>query len=1052
MTNHVFVKFNPRYPATAPPPSFNWNSSDDTSARIKSVESVTISLGDQQHVVQFNSTSPEHETSFTAAHLATVHLIFSLSDSFGQVIATATSPPLDSLSARSLCNEPYPLGGRVSLDLISNNAVIGFLLFDVLIVTPLTHPLAKVPAPNPATWPHTRLIGHRGVGMNKVVFAESESSNGIPQVLENTCESFEAARSLGVYAVEFDVQLAKDDVCIIYHDSIVSESAIAHTEVRQLDSVDFLALPTKHSPGKHTTLKIALETLPASLAFNIELKFPILDETQLFALVNVPEYNKYVDAVLRTVLDSPHPDRIVVFSSFNPDVCQLVKLKQTRYPIFFLTMGGTYLTRDVRSNGVLEAAEVARIYGLDGIVTDAAPLVADPSLSKRAKELMGGLEKRVLTYGSANCIAGNARVLRDAGVDALIVDKVAQVRDELHMSQVRKIKRGLNTPPPPYERSDDGASSDSDCGEIEYAELSKSPISVAEDANSATIRKIQRQDSQQRQEHRHTVLPEVKARLARKRSIAVSRRMSLASQVTIVDENGAENNYEDQQQQQLQMHKLETAMLAITETQAKLAEMVLDLKRIAFATTTREQSAAISSPQNVMNKKSAPPSPSPSPSPSQSRSPSPLPSLHRRKASLNLLSTPPSAPSILTRKPSKLSIFVETAANSSGSVYRDPDDDSATTKALVATTAVTTASTSVDLFASATLFPATADSYATPVKLRRPSSLVASPRYPHGFAGVLEAVQESRTQAEEEEAESYDRVKNMLESLLAQASDALNSDVGGEKNSGDGSDAVNAVAEEFEDDSSHDGFDDDDMHDRSGTSYYVNEFKISQSLEFDETWQKEVVLTAEEILRNSSLLSDNRVLDAESEWDSDNVNRSGIKSSNNRNDAIHLVVQFLASVLFGIADPTITSSAAPSRKLITASAPAAVLDYENAVESFLQHQEAIDYGSGASRSERTNDMRPRNRIRRISFDASGNEIEHEMLESVKGLRGEKKGNKQTAIITTAEIISGFDEGLAMGQINILEVVGTVLGLQFTLLYILTTSIWTGIVGKAVPAK
>ena len=46
------------------------------------------------------------------------------------------------------------------------------------------------------------------------------------QLGENTIQSFIAAANLGASYVEFDVQLTKDHVPVIYHDFLVSETGI----------------------------------------------------------------------------------------------------------------------------------------------------------------------------------------------------------------------------------------------------------------------------------------------------------------------------------------------------------------------------------------------------------------------------------------------------------------------------------------------------------------------------------------------------------------------------------------------------------------------------------------------------------------------------------------------------------------------------------------------------------------------------------------------------------------------------------------------------------
>ncbi|KAI9332062.1 Glycerophosphodiester phosphodiesterase domain-containing protein [Obelidium mucronatum] len=262
--------------------------------------------------------------------------------------------------------------------------------------------------------------------MNKVLFIEG---SGLPQISENTCESFLEAYREGVQFVEFDAQVTKDLKVVLYHDSIVSEIE-AHTEIKDLTEAEFLSLKPRLGTQPFTTLATALKTLPHGLGFNIEIKYPMPDEIDSDNLRTI-EFNTFVDAILETTFAHAGV-RKIVFSCFHPEVARMTKLKQSRYPVLFLTMGGTTPTLDLRSNTFLAAAEFANLAQLDGIVSDATPVVQNPYKTiKAAKEMMGEGRDAVFTYGSQNCIPRNAKALKDAGLDGIIVDKVVQVREEL---------------------------------------------------------------------------------------------------------------------------------------------------------------------------------------------------------------------------------------------------------------------------------------------------------------------------------------------------------------------------------------------------------------------------------------------------------------------------------------------------------------------------------------------------------------------------------------------------------------------------------------------
>ncbi|GME82245.1 unnamed protein product [Ambrosiozyma monospora] len=103
----------------------------------------------------------------------------------------------------------------------SSLEILGTIRFEFLLVTPFTHPKMLFNRTD-TYWKSlvsSRVIGHRGNGMN------SRDRRSL-QLGENTVESFIAAASLGASYVEFDVQLTKDDIPVVYHDFLVAEAGV----------------------------------------------------------------------------------------------------------------------------------------------------------------------------------------------------------------------------------------------------------------------------------------------------------------------------------------------------------------------------------------------------------------------------------------------------------------------------------------------------------------------------------------------------------------------------------------------------------------------------------------------------------------------------------------------------------------------------------------------------------------------------------------------------------------------------------------------------------
>ena len=395
------------------------------------------------------------------------------------------------------------LHGDVSIPIMSTDLeVIGCVNFNFLVITPFHHPNMSITTKQ-TYWKEmgtTMLIGHRGLGKNN-------ASNKSLQLGENTIQSFIAAANLGANYVEFDVQLTKDLVPVIYHDFLVSETGIdapVHTltleqflhvndvagrpsrtpspsrkehsqvkVVRGMDRVrslsmgdqlpeDDMAEKMKHTrdfkakgykansrqfiQAPFTTLQEMFEQLPETTGFNIEMKYPMLHESEEHEMdTYAVELNSFVDTVLTKVYDLGKK-RKIIFSSFNPDICLLLSYKQPSIPILFLTDAGSAPVGDIRASSLQEAIRFASRWNLLGVVSEAGPLCNSPRLVKVVKDQ--GLV--CVSYGALNndpikvqvryhvnffdavvwlLIISQQQV--DEGIDAVIVDSVLKIRNGL---------------------------------------------------------------------------------------------------------------------------------------------------------------------------------------------------------------------------------------------------------------------------------------------------------------------------------------------------------------------------------------------------------------------------------------------------------------------------------------------------------------------------------------------------------------------------------------------------------------------------------------------
>ncbi|KAL8673148.1 MAG: hypothetical protein Q9168_002412 [Polycauliona sp. 1 TL-2023] len=333
---------------------------------------------------------------------------------------------------------------------------LGTVTFGLLLVTP--PPLRKhVPQmAKQGFWKEggpTQVIGHRGSGANS-------AANMSLQLGENTLQSYQSAVKLGASGVEFDVQLTKDLIPVIFHDFLVMEaggdtplytlrlnqfqhlseaqvpksdltttaeiryaernnlrlkmrsrSVGLYEESRRLDLADRMKHTESAMAGDHKgnlrgdsiqgafpTLENMFTELPATTAFNVEMKYPMLWEAEdrhmdYFAT----EINAYVDIVLSTI-DRLAGKRSITFSSFSPEVCILLTLKQRDYPVLFLSKGGSVPVGDIRCSGLQQSIRFATSWNLAGIVILSDPLVMCPRMIEYAKST--GL--KVCSYGPWN--------------------------------------------------------------------------------------------------------------------------------------------------------------------------------------------------------------------------------------------------------------------------------------------------------------------------------------------------------------------------------------------------------------------------------------------------------------------------------------------------------------------------------------------------------------------------------------------------------------------------------------------------------------------------
>ncbi|KAF8715396.1 hypothetical protein HU200_027039 [Digitaria exilis] len=288
------------------------------------------------------------------------------------------------------------------------------------------------------------VIGHRGKGMNALASPDAGMRG---DVRENTLRSFNAAAAgyPAVGYVELDVQVTKDGCPVIFHDNFIyteENGDISGKRVTDLHLDEFLSYGPQRSQEKAgkpllrelkdgrilkwevqaedtlCTLQEAFDGVDRRVGFNVELKFDDDLSYTEEALTGV------LQAILKVVFE--HADgRPIIFSSFQPDAAQLIRKLQDKYPVYFLTNGGTQTYADPRRNSLEEAIKLCVAGGLQGIVSEVRAILRQPSAVAKIKDAKLSL----MTYGQLNNVPEVVYMQHLMGVDGVIVDLVREIAE-----------------------------------------------------------------------------------------------------------------------------------------------------------------------------------------------------------------------------------------------------------------------------------------------------------------------------------------------------------------------------------------------------------------------------------------------------------------------------------------------------------------------------------------------------------------------------------------------------------------------------------------------
>uniref|UniRef100_A0A3Q3LX58 Glycerophosphocholine phosphodiesterase 1 n=1 Tax=Mastacembelus armatus TaxID=205130 RepID=A0A3Q3LX58_9TELE len=335
--------------------------------------------------------------------------------------------------------------GLVTLPIMGRNSTktLGKVRVDYLVIRPIQGLQCDMSSSFTKYWKKRSAlnVGHRGAG--------STHTAKHHKIRENTIASFRSAANHGAAYVEFDVHLSKDAVPVVYHDLTCCISTrktsleLIEVPVKDLtyDQLQLLKVKNKnleswlklyllddedevdeHQP--FPSLSQIFQAIPDHVGFNIELKWicQMKDGSWDGNLSSYFNMNRFLDIILSCVLQKGGKRRIV-FSCFDPDICTMVRHKQNKYPILFLTQGISDKypeLMDIRCQTTQIAISFAQSENILGISAHTEDLLKNLTYIENAQSK--GLV--VFSWGDDNNDHETRRKLREQGIDGLIYDSL----------------------------------------------------------------------------------------------------------------------------------------------------------------------------------------------------------------------------------------------------------------------------------------------------------------------------------------------------------------------------------------------------------------------------------------------------------------------------------------------------------------------------------------------------------------------------------------------------------------------------------------------------
>ncbi|KAF6017640.1 GPCPD1 [Bugula neritina] len=241
-------------------------------------------------------------------------------------------------------------------------------------------------------------------------------------------------------------------------------------------------------------LRDALREIDPNLGFYVEIKYPIYlydNKSKEEGIESFFERNSFLDPILK-VLHEEGGSRRIVIASFDPDTCIMARLKQNRYPVFFLVedLGGSqpYFS-DTRTHSVTSAVALAKSEKFLGVSINAAALMRKED---KLLEYVFAQQMICFVWGPD---ANNVEVrqdLKDRHVHAICHDEIGKnhrtsIYRAEHEDRIQKLATLYQSISPGLSPSHSLKGSAASLSTLESLEDSRSQLSLkAEKSNSSS--------------------------------------------------------------------------------------------------------------------------------------------------------------------------------------------------------------------------------------------------------------------------------------------------------------------------------------------------------------------------------------------------------------------------------------------------------------------------------------------------------------------------------------------------------------------------------------